>query len=304
MRVIIPGGTGLIGQALAAELLDSNHEVIVLSRNPDKAPVSNNVQVVGWDARTPAGWASLITQDTAIVNLTGAGLADKRWTDKRKEVLWNSRIHAGGAVVAAIQQAEQKPKVVIQMAAVGYYGPRGDEILTEDGEAGNDYLATLCKAWEESSAAVMALGVRHVVIRSGVVLSMQGKVLPRMLLPMKLFVGGPLGNGKQGFPWIHIKDEVRVLHFLIENEATSGVYNLTAPETLTNKQFVKILGKVLRRPAFMPVPSFVLKLLFGEMATVLLDGQQVSPNRLEKAGFDFQFPTAEKAVQNLLATRR
>ncbi len=300
MRIIITGGTGLIGTALSKKLLEDGHEVIILSRNPNRSSVPTGVRVEEWDAKTPDGWGSLINADTAIVNLAGAGIADKRWSDQRKKILHASRIDAGKAVTAAIEAAEQKPKVLIQSSAVGFYGIHDDEKLTEASSVGNDFLAKLCEEWETSTTSVEAMGIRRVIIRTGVVMSADGGAFPRMAMPFKLFVGGPVGSGEQWLSWIHIDDEVKAIQFLINNETTNGIYNLTAPNPHTNKQFSKTIGKVLGRPSFMPVPAFAMKILFGEMSTVLLDGQRVLPSNLESAGFTFDFPNLEPALQNLL----
>jgi hypothetical protein len=300
MRIIITGGTGLIGTVLSKKLLEDGHEVIVLSRNPAKAKMPNGVRAEKWDAKTPDGWGSLINNDTAIVNLAGAGIADKRWSEERKKLLHDSRVDAGQAVTKAIVTAEQKPKVLIQSSAIGFYGTHDDIKFTEDDNAGNDFMAKLCQEWETSTASVEEMGVRRVIIRTGVVLSNDGGAFPRMSLPFKLFVGGPVGKGKQWLSWIHIDDTVNGIRYFIGNENTSGVYNLTAPHPHTNKQFGKVIGKVLGRPSFMPVPGFAMKLLFGEMSVVLLEGQQVLPAKLEATDFSFKYPELETALRELL----
>ncbi len=296
MRVIITGGTGLIGRELAKALIAEDHEVYILSRNPRRAVVPERATVQEWDASSAEGWTSLITDDTAIVNLAGAGIADRRWTEERKAEILDSRIKAGEAVVQAIEEA--KPRVLIQASAVGYYGPRDDAEVTEASAPGTDFLADVCKAWEESTAAVEDK-VRRAVIRTGVVLSTFGGALPRMARPFKMFVGGPIGDGKQYFPWIHIDDEVKAIQFLIKNEEASGAFNLTAPTPLRNEEFTHVLGLVLRRPTIFPVPSFVLQMIFGEMSTVLLDGQRAVPHRLLEAGYEFQYDEAELALRQL-----
>ncbi|MBI5930561.1 MAG: TIGR01777 family protein [Chloroflexi bacterium] len=300
MRVIITGGTGLIGKALAKSLVADGHEVIILSRDPSTAKLDGGVRVEKWNARTGDGWSNHITSDTAIVNLAGAGIGDKRWSEDRKKLILESRTNAGAAVVDAIEKATEKPRVVIQSSAVGYYGTPGDTILTENSPAGEDFLADVCKQWEDSTKAVEAMGVRRVVIRSGVVLSMDGGAFPRMLLPYKLMVGGPIGNGKHWFPWIHIDDEVKAIRFLIENDAASGVFNIMAPHPLTNTDFNHEVGKTMNKPAVIPVPKLALQLMFGEMAIILIEGQRAVPQRLQELNFGFTYPTAEPALKNLL----
>lgn len=299
MRVIVAGGTGLIGRALAEELTAAGHQVVILSRRPEQVRgLPPGVEVAGWDGRTAKGWGSLAEGAGGIVNLAGENLAQGRWNAERKEALRQSRLQAGQAIVDAVEAAQKKPYALIQASGIGYYGPHGDEEITEESPPGNDFLGRLAVEWEASTAAVEAMGVRRAVIRTGVVLSRAGGALPRLMAPFRFFVGGPLGSGRQWVPWIHIADEVRAIRFLLENESTRGPYNLAAPNPLTNRQLARVLGRVLRRPAFFPVPA--LRLLFGEMADVLLTGQRAVPRRLLAAGFRFRFPEAEAALTNLI----
>jgi uncharacterized protein (TIGR01777 family) len=302
MRIIITGGSGLIGRALSASLAADGHQVILLSRTPERAtglPVG--VRAAGWDGHTAAGWGSLADGAEAIVNLAGESIAAGRWTPERKRRIRDSRLNAGRAVLEAVQAAADRPQVVVQASAVGYYGPCGDEEITEQTPPGDDFLAqAVVVEWEASTAPVEALGVRRAVIRTGVVLSKDGGALPRLLLPFKLLAGEPLGSGRQWFPWIHIADEVRAIRFLIDSQAADGPFNLSAPNPLTNAEFSRALGRVLGRPSFLPTPTPVLRLLFGEMATVLLDGQRALPVRLLDLGFTFRFPEAESALRDLL----
>jgi hypothetical protein len=300
MRVIITGGTGLIGRALSHNLIKDRHEVIVLTRNPAQADLPPGATAERWDARSVEGWGHWVDGADAIVNLAGAGLADGRWTAARKALIRNSRLDAGRAVVQAVQKAQRKPEVVLQSSAVGYYGPRDDSVITEEAMPGVDFSARVCVDWEASTAAVEKLGVRRAIIRSGVVLSTGGGVLPKMSLPFKFFIGGPIGSGKQWLSWIHLADEIAAIRFLIENKAAAGQFNLVAPNPLTNADFSRAIGKVLGRPAIMPTPAFALKLAFGEMSTVLLTGQRVVPQRLQALGFNFQFSEAEAALEDLL----
>jgi len=301
MRVLIAGGTGLIGTALVKSLRDDGNEVITLTRSPEQATnrVSSGVQLERWDGRTAEGWGPLVEEVDAIVNLAGEGIADGRWTAARKRRIRESRVEAGQALVAAVADASSKPDVLIQSSAVGFYGPCADEILTEEAAAGSDFLAEVCFEWEVSTADVEDMGVRRPVIRTGVVLSGEGGAFPRMSLPFRLFAGGPLGSGNQYFPWIHIHDEVAAIRFLLSSETASGPYNLTAPEPLRNRDFVRLLGRAMRRPALIPTPSFALKMIFGEMSTVLLDGQRAVPSRLQRAGFEYLFSGIEDALSDL-----
>ena len=306
MRVLIPGGTGLIGRALSAELAKDGHEVILLSRAPQRAHnLPPGVRTERWDGRTAAGWGHLADGADAIVNLAGASIAGEgffpaRWTEARKTLLTESRLHTARAVVEAVQGAAQKPGAVIQASAIGYYGPHGDESLTEDAPPGDDFLARLCVAWEAAAAPLDEMGVRRVILRTGVVLSTAGGAFPRLLLPFRLFAGGPMGSGRQWMSWIHVADEVAAIRFLLERPDAAGPFNLTAPEPLTNAQFSRLLGRVMRRPALLPVPAFAMRLALGEAATIVLDGQRVLPRRLQELGFTFRFPTAEAALHDLL----
>ena len=300
MRVLIIGGSGLIGRALAANLAPDS-EVVILSRRPERITgLPAGVRAERWDGRSIKGWRSLADGANAIVNLAGENISSGRWTKERKRAIMQSRLNAGQAVVQAVEAVALKPRVVIQSSGIGYYGPCGDEDITEESPSGRDFLAQIAVDWEDSTTPVEAMGVRRAVIRTGVVLSNEGGALPRMLLPFRFFVGGRLGSGKQWFPWIHIADEVGAIRFLVENEAASGPFNLSAPAPLTNAEFSRLLGQQLRRPAFVPTPAFALRLLFGEMATALLDGQRAVPRRLLQLGFAFQFPDAGPALTNLL----
>lgn len=305
MRIIITGGTGLIGSKLVSSLAADQHQVIVLSRSPEKHALPSGVQGVQWDSRTAEGWGHLVNETDAIINLAGESIAGtnfipSRWTPERKKRILDSRVQAGEAIVQAVETAVNKPAILIQSSAVGYYGPRGNEILTEDANAGSDFLARVCAAWEQSTQAVEASGVRRAVIRTGVVLSMEGGALPITVLPFRLFAGGPLGSGKQWWPWIHIDDEIRAIRFLLDHEAADGAFNLSAPNPLTNRTFGKMIGRVLQRPSLIPVPAFALKLALGEVATIVLDGQRAVPQQLETAGFNFKFPDAKSALTDLL----
>lgn len=301
MRVIITGGTGLIGRALAANLAFELYEVIVLTRHPERVTrLPQGVRAVGWDGRTAAGWGGLADGADVIVNLAGESIAAGWWTEARKRRILESRVNAGRAVVEAVKAATHKPSVVIQASAVGYYGPHGDEEVTEATPAGNDFLAQVCREWEASSAEVESLGVRRAILRTGLVLSRAGGPLPLMRLPFYFFVGGPLGNGKQWFPWIHIADEIGAIRFAMKKTDAQGVFNLCAPNPLTNAEFSRALAKVIHRPSFMPAPSFAVRLMLGEMSTLLLDGQREIPQRLQQLGFSFRFAEAEPALRDLL----
>ncbi len=303
-RVLITGGTGLIGRALANDLVQSGYKVIVLSRNPDQARgFANNARVERWDGRTAQGWGALANGATAIVNLAGESIGIPPvpwWLPGRKQRIRASRVNAGRAVVAAIKAATEKPRVVIQASGINYYGWRGDQVVTEKDSAGNDFAARVCVDWEATLAPAESLGVRLAILRTAPVLTKQGGILFWLALPFRLFVGGPLGNGKQWFSWIHIADQVRAMRFLIENENARGVYNASAPDPKTNADFGRLLSRALKRPYWFPTPGWAMRLAFGELGdTLLLGSQRVVPQRLQEAGFQFQFADAASALEDL-----
>ncbi len=301
-RILISGGSGLIGNALASDLARDGNEVIVLSRHPEKlAILPAGVRVEKWDAQTAEGWYRLANGADAIVNLAGESIGSGRWTDERKRTIVRSRVEAGRAIVQAVETSSKKPRVVIQASAVGYYGPTDDKRITEKAPQGHDFLARIALDWEASTEPVERFGVRRVVIRTGVVLSKKGGALPRMVTPFRFFAGGRLGNGCQWLPWIHIADEIGAIRFLIDNENANGAFNLTAPFPVINTEFSRLLGRQLKRPSHFSVPAFVLRLLFGEMASVLLAGQQAIPERLLEMGFGFRYSEAHQALKDLLS---
>ncbi len=306
MKIVIMGGTGLIGTALTADLVRDGNEVIVLTRSPQRRPAGFPAQarLVGWDGRSAAGWAEHVAGSDALVNLVGENLAGGRWTAARKRRILESRTQAGKAVVEAVRLAQPKPRLVLQASAIGYYGTDPRHLYREDDPSGTSFENRVVQAWEESSRAVEELGVRRVVARLAVVFSTRGGALPRMLLPFKLFAGGPLGSGRQPVSWIHIDDLVAALRFFITHAEAKGVYNVAAPQTLTNAELAHCIGRVMRRPAFIPAPAFAIRLVFGEMATVVLDGRRVAADKLQSAGFTFRYPQAEAALQHLLENKR
>ena len=308
MRVIITGGTGLIGRAVSADLAAAGHEVVLLSRGPGGVTgLAGNVRAEKWDGRTADGWANLADGAGAIVNLAGAnisgdGLMPTRWNAARKRLIRESRLNAGRAVVEAVEQVRRKPGVVIQASGVGFYGPRSDEPITEDSAPGQGFLAVFAAAeWEPSTAPVEAMRVRRAIIRTGVVLSKAGGALRPMLLQHRLFAGGPMGNGKQWLSWIHLEDEARAIRFLIENPAASGAFNLVAPQAVTNAEFSRALGRALHRPSWLPLPSAIMRVAFGEVSDLLLTGQRVLPKRLLDQGFQFRFQEIGPALSEAVA---
>lgn len=301
MRVVITGGSGLIGGAVARDLGSAGHEVVLLTRDTSRVgALPPNTRAVQWDGRTGAGWSSLIDEEAAILHLAGESIASGRWTEEKKRRIRNSRVESGRAVVEAVRGAKGRPKALLQGSAVGYYGPHGDEEVTEEHPAGGDFLGRTCAEWEASTDEVAGMGVRRPILRTGIVLSKEGGALPRMALPFRMMAGGPLGGGRQWFPWIHIVDEVGAIRFLLEREDADGPFNLTAPRPVTNRDFSRALGRVLGRPSIAPAPGFALRLVLGEMADALLTGQRAIPRRLRELGYVFRYSEAEEALRSLL----
>lgn len=301
MRVLITGGSGLVGTALVRELEDAGHRCDILSRAPERSQQKfDQAQVFSWDTRSVEPLLDLMQGADAVVHLAGENIGAGRWTERRKRLIRDTRVDSTQAIVDAMLKAPTPPAVLLQASAVGYYGPRGNEEIAEDTPAGDDFLATLCRDWEEASERVSAAGVRRAVVRSGLVLSAEGGVLPRMALPYRLFVGGPAGDGRQWIPWIHLADEVAAIRFLLEEEGAEGAFNLTAPNPVTNREFGRDLGKALHRPSLLPVPALVLRAVLGELADLVLTGQRAVPRRLLELGFRFRFPDLEAALEDLL----
>jgi len=300
MRILIAGGTGMIGTALTRSFLADGHQVWVLTRDTGNAHLPEGAMAVGWDGQTTLGWGEVVSRMDTIINLVGEPLSRWPWTKKQKQRFWDSRVAAGGALAQAIQTASPRPKVLIQASAVNYYGPHGLEPVTEADKPGKDFLAGLCEAWEASTQPVEEFGVRRVIIRSAIVLTAKAGILPIMLFPIRLFAGGPLGNGRQGLPWIHLADELAAIRFLLENPHASGPYNLTVPDPVSSAEFMRTAARLLRRPFWLPAPAFALRLVLGGMATLILDGMYLRPVRLQELGFVFRFGSLEHALRDLL----
>ncbi|HEX9074415.1 MAG TPA: TIGR01777 family oxidoreductase [Anaerolineae bacterium] len=304
-RIIISGGSGQMGRGLSAELAKDGYEVVLLSREPSRVgALPANVRAEKWDGRTAEGWGHLVNGAAAIVNFAGENIGIPPlpwWLPGRKQRIRDSRVNAGRAIVEAVKNAMEKPRVIIQASGINYYGLRGDQIVTEKESAGSDFPAQVCIEWEAATAEVEALGVRRVIIRTAPNLTRQGGILFYLALPFRLFTGGPVGSGKQWFSWIHMTDQVSAVRFLIENDGAHGVYNLSAPDPRTNADFGRIISRTLHRPYWFPVPAFFMHLVFGELGDKLLLGsQRVLPQRLQENGFKFQFGDAESALRDLL----
>lgn len=299
--ILISGGTGLIGRRLVTNLTRDGYPVVVLTRRPDQVrDLPPGARPVGWDAETTEGWGELVDEALGVVQLAGESVAEGRWTEEKKRRIRDSRIDSSRAISEAIAKAGTKPRFLVQASAVGYYGSRGDQILTEDAAPGDDFLAGVSLEWEAATARVETLGVRRPVVRTGIVLDPEEGALAKMLPPFKLGLGGPLGSGRHFMPWIHLDDEVRAIRFLIEKGDATGPYNLTAPHPVRNRELAEALGRVLHRPAWIPTPKLALYVLFGEMAEILLASQRAVPHRLTEAGFTFRFSEIEPALRDLL----
>ena len=300
MKILISGGSGLIGTATSAALQGDGHSVIRLVR-PGKGANAGDVQ---WDPmRATVDVAGLEGVDV-VIHLSGAGIADGRWTEARKQILRSSRIDTTRVLVDSLSRLKQKPRVLIVASAIGYYGNRGDEILTESSAIGTDFLALLCRDWEAEASRAAAMGIRTVMLRFGVVLSGKGGALPKMLAPFKLGVGGRLGSGQQWMSWIAIEDVLGIIRHAIAHEQVSGPVNLVAPNPVRNEEFTRLLAGMLHRPAIFPAPAFVLRLAMGEMAdAVLLSSDRVKPEKMLAAGYKFRFEILEPALRAAVLSR-
>lgn len=300
MKVLISGGSGFIGSALTTDLVRDGHEVIILTRQVNASQSSSPlVRFVHWDTRTPGAWAAELEHVDAVVNLIGESIGAKRWSQAQKAEILDSRVNPGSALTEAIRSASHKPGVFIQISGIGAYGMSEELVFDESDDYGADFGASVTRAWEASTKPVEEMGVRRVIARTGVVLHARKGALPRMLLPFKFFVGGRLGSGRQWFSWIHLTDAVRGIRFLLDNPQANGIFNLCA-ESVTNREFARAVGKAMHRPSLIPVPAFVLKTMFGEMSTIILEGQNVTAKRLQEMGFTFLYPKIDAALQDLL----
>ncbi len=302
MKIIITGGTGFIGTRLIATLSKEEHEIVILTRaaRPQEQRNAAVVRYVQWDAKTFGAWAKEVNGADAIINLTGKNTFEQRWTSAVKQELIESRIGATRLLVEAIRQASNTPSLLVSASAVGYYGDTHDAAATENLPRGNDFLSELTNRWEQESQQAVSLDVRVVNPRFGVVIGKHGGAIATMMLPFRFFVGGYLGSGKQFFPWIHIDDAVQAIVFPLHHAKVSGAYNVTAPQSVTMKDFCAALGKAMRRPSWTFVPSCVLRLALGEASSMLLSGQNASPKKITDAGFRFTFPLLEDALNDVM----
>jgi uncharacterized protein (TIGR01777 family) len=297
MHIVIAGGTGFLGSALATTLAAEGQTVTVLTRTSAGGSRDPGRHVHWTPDGTVGPWAAALNGATAVVNLAGESIAAKRWTAQQKQRIRDSRVRATRSLVGAIEQASPRPTVFLSGSAVGYYGPRADEPVTEEHGPGNDFLAQVAIEWEQEAARAEQW-LRVVLLRTGLVLERSGGALPKMLPPFWFGAGGPVGNGRQYWPWIHLRDWVDLVRFAIGTDRVAGPMNASAPTPVTNAAFAQALGRALHRPAFMPAPGFALRLMLGEMAdALLLSGQRAVPAKAERLGHRFSFATLDAALR-------
>lgn len=302
MHVAIAGGTGFIGRAVCGELLQAGHEVTVLTRDASRASgrVSEGVKVAQWSPERSEELREVLLAKDAVINLSGESVAAQRWTPEFKQKLVDSRVNSTRALVQGIRSAEPRPQVLVNASAVGIYGNRGEEELTESSPPGTGFLAELAIRWEQSADEARELGVRVVKLRIGIVLGEGGGALEKMLLPFRLFVGGPFDSGQQWFPWIHLDDVTGITLHALTNNVVDGAVNAVAPGIVRLGEFCKALGRVMGRPSWLPVPGFALRLVAGELGESLLWSQHVVPQVALQTGYAFRYPQVEQALQQVL----
>jgi len=297
MKILVTGSTGLIGSALIPALESKGHQIVRLVRS---APQNKETEIF-WDPEKGTLNADELEGIDAAVHLAGENLADGRWTEEKKRRIRESRVKGTRLLSEALAKLKRKPQVLVSASAVGFYGNRGDEILTEQSASGADFVAEVCREWELATQPAALVGVRVVNLRFGVIFASEGGALKKMLFPFKMGVGGKLGSGQQYMSWITIDDAVGVIEFALENEKLRGPVNAVAPDVLTNKEFTKDLGSALSRPTIFPIPAFMVRLAFGEMADeTLLTSQRVEPLRLKEEGYVFKYPELKSALKHVL----
>lgn len=302
MNIVVTGGTGFIGRALCTTLLHAGHRVTVLTRTQQPAvPQSEaGLNQITWNGQDAGPWEQVLEGADAVINLAGAPIADARWTDARKRIITDSRILTTRSLVRALSRCASKPITFISASGIGYYGASDDRPLDEGAARGQGYLADLCLAWEAEAFRAGEFGVRVVTLRTGMVLEQDGGALPRMLPPFRAFAGGPIMPGSQWVSWIHRSDHIGLIRWALNTPTVTGPLNAVAPEPVTMNTFCDLIGRVLHRPSWVPVPEFALNILLGELGTLLTTGQRVIPAKAMAGGYTFQYPTLEPALRAIL----
>lgn len=303
MKVAITGATGFVGSRLVERLQAEGHQVLVLTRNPATAqkvfPKSASLEITAYTPTESGTWQQVIAGCDGVVNLAGEPIASERWTPERKQEILKSRQLGTQKIVEAIAKANPKPSVLVNASAIGYYGTSETATFDETSPAGDDFLAQVCVAWEAEAQKVTEVGVRLVILRLGIVLGMGGAIA-KMITPFKLFAGGPIGSGRQWFSWIHRDDLVNLILQALIRPDIEGVLNATAPNPVRMTELAQTMAQALNRPSWLPVPGFALEALLGDGAMVVLEGQQVLPNRTLSVGFDYQYPTVKQALEEIV----
>lgn len=302
MNIVVAGGTGFIGRALCAALMNGNHAVSVLTRHTGQVLHRPDVHIhaVEWNARDIGPWEQALERADAVINLAGAPIAETRWTDSRKRLITDSRILTTRLLVRAMSRRSSRPATFISASGIGYYGASDDRLMHEGSAHGTGFLADLCLAWEAEAMSAAEFGTRVVILRTGMVLDTDGGALAKMVLPFRLFAGGPILPGTQWVSWIHRHDHIGLIEWALANTDLSGPLNVVAPEPVTMKTFCEVLGRVIHRPSWLPVPRFALDVLLGELGTLMTTGQRVTPAKAMTGGYRFRYPTLEPALQAIL----
>ena len=305
MLIVVAGGTGFIGRPLCALLCQEGHRVTLLTRRREEAQRSygSTVTAVEWNGREAGAWEQCLEGADAVVNLAGAPIADGRWTEARKRWLTESRVLTTRLLAEAMSRRTSKPRALVSASGIGYYGASDDRVLDEGAARGEGFLADLCLAWEAEALRAAEFDVRVVTLRTGMVLEQDGGALPKMLLPFRFFAGGPIMPGTQWVSWIHRRDHIGLIQWILVTPDISGPINAVAPEAVTMNRFCEVLGQVLHRPSWLPVPSFALHVALGELGTLMTEGQRVNPAKALSGGYIFHYSTLEPALRAILSKR-
>jgi uncharacterized protein len=304
VKIIVTGATGFIGRALVRALRQRDDEVVALTRNTGKASsiLGVDIEAVAWNPPALGPWTAALNGADGVINLAGEPVADKRWSAEQKERILNSRIDATRAIVEAIEHADPRPRVLVSGSAIGYYGSRGDVDLTEESPAGSDFLAYVVQEWETAAQPAETLGVRLVLLRTGIVLGADGGVLPRFELPFRLFGGGTMGERDQWVSWIHQEDEIGLILYALDRDTVRGPLNATAPYPVTMEEFCRELGQALGRPSWVPMIAPMMRLVLGERAQAVMSSLRVLPRAAEEFGYQFRHTSSAEALRSILAT--